>query len=172
MPAHLKIMNLRLALPLLSSFALLGCASSQQRGEDIPDWDWGNSEIQQGDRASLTTHSGESGAVIFSPGVEAQGSWYAYEREYAPEFNRRDSELSVRIPDATAGWYAWPEQQRPSLDDRGYFRTSNNPETYVFPGSDRPVYGRPHYGGSYHHYRRDTGRGSDWRGNDRRRHVR
>ena len=157
----LKIKNLRLALPVLASLTLVGCASSQQRTSEIPDWDWGDTDNQQYDRAGLMTHSGDSGAVIFSPGVETEGSWYAYEREYAPEYARRDSELSVRVPDATAGWYAWPEQQRPSLDDRGYFRTSRNPEIYVYPGSDRPAASRP--SGNWNRGRRDAHRRGGYR---------
>ena len=97
---------------------------------------WKQSPSDQPQRAMLMTNSGNSGAVVFSPGVRTTGSWYLYERDLTPEFDRRDTALSLRVPDATAGWYAWPSPPRPSLNDRDYFTTSSNPNTFVFPGTD------------------------------------
>ncbi len=137
MCAQPKNMTTRLAqaaLPVLASLTLLGCTSSAQSRRDVPHWDWHAQLPTQSE--SQMTHSGNSDAVIFAPGVETTGSWYAYERDLAPEYARRDAELAVGEPDPTAGWYAWPEQQRPSLDDQRSFNTSRNPGRYVYPSVD------------------------------------
>lgn len=156
--AQLKILKRRaslFALSMLSPLVLVGCASSGHERRDVPHWSFYAPEYQhQGE--PLMTHSGNSGAVMFAPGAEAGGSFYAYERDLAPEYARRDGALSVGVPDATAGWYAWPEQQRPSLDDQGRFYTSSNPNVYVYPGGDDRRY-HSYYG------RRDRGhRGSPY----------
>lgn len=123
-----------LAAPcVLVALTMIGCAGSSQSRRDVPDWQWRELEQQ---RSELMTNSGNTGAVIFAPGAEVAPSWYAYERDLAPEYARRDTALAVGEPDPTAGWYAWPEQQRPSLDDQEYFHTSRNANVYSYPGTD------------------------------------
>ncbi|NQX95802.1 MAG: hypothetical protein HRT64_12940, partial [Erythrobacter sp.] len=132
---------------------------------------WKQSPSDQPQRAMLMTNSGNSGAVIFSPGVLTTGSWYLYERDLAPEYDRRDNALSLRVPDATAGWYAWPSPPRPSLNDRDYFTTSSNPNTFVFPGVDgyssydrhqRDVRrDRRYHSGKHYHFHHHGSRGTD-----------
>jgi len=138
MTLQLKNMNRSVtARALLALGALAICAGSSLAGE--PDQDqrrWKTTPDDHQQRAALMTSSGNTGAVLFAPGVRTTGSFYTYERDLAPEFARRDSELSISESDATAGWYAWPTPARPSLNDRDYFTSSSNPATFVFPGSD------------------------------------
>lgn len=146
-PKNMTTRAAKAALPVLASLTLLGCASSAQSRREVPHWNWQTQAPIQ--NQSQMTHSGNTGAVIFSPGVEMAGSWYAYERNLAPEYARRDTELAVGEPDPTAGWYAWPEQQRPSLDDQRSFNTSQNPGRYVYPSVDD---GRRGYSGRYNRF--------------------
>jgi hypothetical protein len=105
-------------------------------GDRDADTRWKTTPDDRAQRAALMTSSGNSSAVLFAPGVRTVGSFYTYERDVAPEYDRRDSQLSLSTPDATAGWYAWPSPPRPSLNDRDYFTSSSNPSTFVFPGID------------------------------------
>jgi len=168
----LKTMNPHAAIPMLSmlgSLVLVGCASAGGQRREVPYWSLNAPGSQMNDTLAMT-HSGNSDAVMFAPGTQTDPSFYAYERELTPEYARRDGDLAVSSPDATAGWYAWPEQARPSLDDQGRFYISNNPNVFVYPGGDdrrsSSVYGRR----DRSFYGRDGAR----RGGDRspRRHVR
>lgn len=160
MRVQLKNMNRRASiavLPMLGSLVLVGCASSGQDRREVPHWTLDAPQPHH-EQQTLMTHSGDSSAVLFAPGAQAGGSEYAYERDLAPEYNRRDGALAVGEPDPTAGWYAWPEQQRPSLDDQGRFYTSSNPNVYVYPGGEDHRYNHV-YGRRYRHFhRRDYGR--------------
>lgn len=154
MAPQLKILNRRVALatlPALATVMLVGCASSGGHARrDVPEWDTMPYE-QQAQRAQMMTHSGDSSAVIFSPGAEADPAWYAYQRQVAPQIARRDDDLGVGNPDPTAGWYNWSLPERPSLGDRAYFSTSRNPDSYAYPSRDRTVSGsgRHRSSGSY-----------------------
>lgn len=133
MDTQLKIKN---RLLCMGALVLLGTAALGASGGDEPQRRWKTTPDDHAARRALMTHSGNSGAVMFSPGVQTEGSYYTYERDLAPEYNRRDEKLAITVPDATAGWYAWPVQSRPSLNDRDFFTTSKNPNTFVFPGTD------------------------------------
>lgn len=165
MRSQLQILNRRsghAALSLLASFALAGCAGGGQERREVPYWSLYAPQTE-GQPDPLMSHSGNSGAVIFAPGAEAGGSFYAYERDLAPEYARRDGALAVSEADATAGWYAWPEQARPSLDDQGRFYTSSNPNVYVYPGGEDRRYSNPYGRRDSYRPRRDHGhRGNDY----------
>jgi hypothetical protein len=117
------------ALTLIAMTALSAHAADEEQRR------WKTTPDDHAQRRALMTSSGNSSAMLFAPGVRTEGSFYTYERDLAPEFDRRDSQLSLSVPDATAGWYAWPTPARPTLNDRDYFSTSRNPNTFVFPGT-------------------------------------
>jgi len=139
------------AFPVLVTLMLAGCASSSRHHSryDIPHWEIPQCE-QQVQREQLMTHSGNSGAVIFAPGAEADPSWYAYQRQIAPEQDRRDGALAVGEPDPTADWYRWPVNEQPTLEDQEYFHSSRNANVYTYPGRDGHS-SRSHRGSSRSH---------------------
>ena len=156
-PKTLKRRVALAALPVIALSPLVGCASGggSQARRDIPPWESLPASQRQIERAGLMTHSGDSGAVVFAPGAEADPAWYTYQRQIAPEYDRRDSTLAVGTPDPTAGWYNFPQPARPTLEDREFFRTSRSPNTFTFPGFD-PGHGyrsgrghRPHRSSPY-----------------------
>jgi hypothetical protein len=119
----------------LGALALISMAALGAQAGDDEKSRWKTTPGDHAQRRALMTSSGNSSAAIFAPGVRTEGSFYTYERDLAPEYNRRDSRLSLSVPDATAGWYAWPTPARPDLNDRDYFSTSSNPNTFIFPGT-------------------------------------
>ena len=133
MKTQLKNMN---RASCVVALALVGALSSSSLAGDQDERRWKTTPSDHAARRALMTSSGNSSALMFSPGVQTEGSFYTYERDMAPEFSRRDAQLSISVPNATAGWYAWPVQARPSLNDRDYFTVSSNPNTFIFPGSD------------------------------------
>lgn len=149
-PKTLKRRVALAALPVIALLPLVGCASGggSQARRDIPHWESLPASQRQIERAGLMTHSGDSEAVIFAPGAEADPAWYTYQRQIAPEYDRRDGALAAGVPDPTAGWYNFPQPARPTLEDRDFFRTSRSPNTFTFPGFD-PGHGYR----SWHGYR-------------------
>ncbi len=120
----------------LGALTLVGTAACCASAGDEDQRRWKTTPSDHDARRALMTSSGNSSAVLFAPGVQTEGSFYTYERDLTPEYGRRDEQLSISVPNATAGWYAWPAQARPSLTDRDYFTVSNNPNTFIFPGTD------------------------------------
>lgn len=141
---------------MLASLTLVACTEGGQQRSAIPDWSQDLPRSRSLDEGAYA-HAGNSSAVMFAPGAEQNGSFYAYERDLAPEYARRDGALAISEPDATAGWYAWPEQARASLDDQGRFYTSSNPNVFVFPGGHNQ-YTRPYAPYNRTRGHRDAGR--------------
>lgn len=156
MNAQQKIKN---RLLVVGMTAVVATFSSGLLGADQDQPRWKTTPSDHAQRRALMTSSGNSGAVLFAPGVLSQGSYYTYQRDQSPEYARRDAQLSLTTPDATGGWMAWPAQVRPDLDDRDYFSTSTNPNTFVFPGT----------GGysSYNRYQRSVRRSRSFSGHGR-----
>ncbi len=126
-----------LALGAALSALVGGCAGS--RYSAAGPWAWTPPPmLAVGDASG---NSGSSSAVVVPPG-RANAQVFAYNYDQMPEYDRRDSTLSVRTNDPYAGWLGYPEAERPSLDHQRSFYTNRSPDRYTYPtrGSDRRGY--------------------------------
>ncbi|MCR9075752.1 MAG: hypothetical protein NXI07_06915, partial [bacterium] len=84
-------------LPMARALVMLGVVSlgsAALAGDGDGDRRWKTTPDDRPQRAALMTSSGNTSAVLFAPGVRTVGSFYTYERDLAPEHDRRDSQLS------------------------------------------------------------------------------
>lgn len=135
-----------------AGLVLAGCATTRQ--SDAGPWRWSPPIPSNTPTTPRMGHSGSGGAVVASPGDLGGAMLYAYsDPAYAPEFDRRDERLGVVGSDPTAGWYAWPDSPRPSLEHTRSFSSGRNADRYVYPTTG---------GDSYdYHYRRSAPRGRE-----------
>lgn len=123
-----------------AALALGGCAQTQYTSSGP--WQWTAPvalDVSAGGFDNQpTTNSGSSSAVIVSPGHQQvnAGQFYAYNSD-APEYDRRDESLSIRTNDPYAGWMGYPEEVRPSLNNRRTYQSGRNAEQYVYPSVEQ-----------------------------------
>lgn len=93
-------------------------------------------------------NSGNSAALVFSPGLQNTGN-LIYADSSVPEFGRRDHTLSRLDTSRREELFGVRGQRHPSLNNRRNFRTSRNADEYIYPSTER----RHSYG--YRRYYRD-----------------
>ncbi len=126
-----------LTLALVAS-ALAMTACTQERAQP---WVWAPQQLgapfayAPQPRAAVADDHDASVLVFGSPAFIADGS---------NEYTRRDDQMSLRTAEDLPNRLGWPEARRPSLNNTRSYRSSTQPERWVYPTERRDYH--------YHHY--------------------